>query len=290
MKYEMIQVDAFTSIPLEGNSCAVYPDARGLDEGLMQKIAREMNLSETSYVLPSDRADFRVRYFTPASEIPMAGHPTVATAHALCEIGAIRSQTATIRLEMKAGIIPVSIEKNGAATRYVMRQLAPTFMREYPHALIASALGLGPEALLSDVTPQTVSTGTPQLMVALRDVAELANVRTDVRKLFHDFQRDYFSVHVFAREHDGKVALRSRHYADFNGLIEDPFTGSASGGMAAYCARYRLLQEPAYAIAQGEHAGRPGIGYIRVLGTPDAVEGIEVGGEAVTVMRGTLML
>lgn len=296
MKYEMIQVDAFTSQPLEGNSCAIYPDAGGLDDALMQKIAREMNLSETSYVLPSERADFRVRYFTPTSEIPMAGHPTVATVHALCELGRIAPQTTGITLEMKAGIIPVAIRRDGRTTRYVMRQLPPQFLRAYEHDAIAVALGIGPGDLRTDVTPQTVSTGTPQLMVALRDVATLDRLRPDVHRLFpNEAARDYFSVHVFGCDggdgcNGGDVALRSRHFADFNGLVEDPFTGSASGGMAAYCARYRLVPQDAYAIAQGEHAGRPGIGYIRVLGAPDAIEGIEVGGEAVTVLRGTLVL
>ena len=290
MTYEVVQVDAFTSRPLEGNSCAIYPDARGLSDRQMQRIAREMNLSETSFVLPSERADFRVRYFTPSSEIPMAGHPTVATVHALCELGHIKPGVDRVTLEMRAGIIPVRIERRTSSTRYVMQQLPPTFMRTYPHDSIAAALDLHEGDLLEGASPQTVSTGTPQLMVALRDIEMLAQIHADVRKLFHDFERDYFSVHVFARERGGATTLCSRHFADFNGLVEDPFTGSASGGMAAYCARYRLVDRDAYAISQGRHAGRPGIGYIRVLGDADNIEGIEVGGEAVTVMRGTLLL
>lgn len=290
MNYDMLTVDAFTSRPLEGNACAIYPDASGLDDAIMQKIAREMNLSETAYVLPSGRADFRVRYFTPASEIPMAGHPTIATTHALCEIGRIKPEVANITLEMPAGTIPVAIDRSRERPRYVMRQLAPTFLRTYSRDALAQALGLNVEDLRDDATPQTVSTGTPQLMIALASVAALGRIRADVRKLFPSGNEvDYFSVHVFACD-SGEVALRSRHFADFNGLVEDPFTGSASGGMAAYCARYGLVKAVSYAIAQGHHAGRPGIGYIRVLGTPDAIEGIEVGGEAVTVLRGTLAL
>ena len=163
-------------------------------------------------------------------------------------------------------------------------------MRTYPHAAVACALGLRESDLAAEVSPQTVSTGTPQLMVALRDVETLDRVQPDVRKLFHDLDRDYFSVHVFARRHGGEAALCARHFADFNGIIEDPFTGSASGGMAAYCARYGLIDRAAYTIEQGRHAGRPGVGYIRVLGDAENIEGIEVGGEAVTVMRGTLLL
>ena len=292
MKYEVIQVDAFTSKPLEGNPCAVLPDARGLDDALMQRIAREMNLSETAYVLPGERTDFRVRYFTPYSEIPMAGHPTVATVHTLCELGIVGAERSGVTLEMPAGIVPVRIEREGSQTRYVMRQLAPTFLRKYPRELFAQALGLGEDDLLDEhPLPQTVSTGTPQLMIPLRDKGALGRARPDVRKLFSDVDgKDYFSVHVFARETKGDVALISRHFADFGNLVEDPFTGSASGGMAAYCAHYGLIEERSYAIAQGDHVGRPGRGQIRVIGDDDAIEAVEVGGEAVTVLRGMLSL
>ena len=289
MKYDVIQVDAFTSRPLEGTACAILPEAGGLDDALMQRIAREMNLSETSFVFPGERSDFRVRYFTPSSEIPLAGHPTVATVHALCELGTIADDCSRVTLEMPAGIIPVAIERNHERPRYVMRQLAPKFLRKYPRTEVAAALGVRDEDLLAEVEPQTVSTGTPQLMIALRDVAALARLRPQLA-LFAG-EPDFFSVHVFAREKSGPIALRARHYADFSGsIVEDPFTGSASGGMAAYCAHYNLVTAHSYTIAQGDHAGRPGIGYIRVIDDADAIEAVEVGGEAVTVLRGTLML
>jgi trans-2,3-dihydro-3-hydroxyanthranilate isomerase len=292
MNYAMVQVDAFTSRPLEGNACAVLPDARGLDDATMQRIARENNLTETAYVFPGERSDFRVRYFTPYSEIPMAGHPTVATVHALCELGIIAADCPSVTLEMPAGIIPVRIEREHPKPRYVMRQLAPQFLRKYPRELFAQALDLGEDDFLDEhPLPQTVSTGTPQLMIALRDPAALGRARPDVRKLFSDVDgKDYFSVHVFARESKEGVKLISRHFADFGNIVEDPFTGSASGGMAAYCAHYGLVEEPSYTIAQGDHVGRPGLGYVRVIGQPTAIEGIEIGGEAVTVLRGTLML
>ena len=291
-KYEVIQVDAFTSRPLEGNPCAVLPDARGLDDAQLQKIAREMNLSETAYVFAGERSDFRVRYFTPAWELPMAGHPTISTVHVLCELGRISPKTASVTLEMPAGVIPVRIERGNGASRYVMQQLAPKFMRTYPHAHFAHALGLAVGDLLDGVFPQTVSTGTPQLMIALRSTEALARCKPRPAALFEEVDdADYRSVHVFAHERDGSVALRARHFADFNGsLIEDPFTGSASGGMAAYCAFYGLLSERSYWIAQGDHAGRPGIGHVRVIGEPDAIESVEIAGEVVTVMRGELVI
>ncbi|MBV8600578.1 MAG: PhzF family phenazine biosynthesis protein [Candidatus Eremiobacteraeota bacterium] len=290
--YEVVQVDAFASRPLEGNPCAVVPDARGLDDALMQKIAREMNLSETAYVFEGERSDFRVRYFTPAFELPMAGHPTLSTVHVLCELGKISAKTTTVTLEMPAGVIPVRIERGESASRYVMQQLPPTFMRTYPHKHFAHALGLAAEDLLEGVFPQTVSTGTPQIMIALRSTEALARCRPQRAALFEDVDdRDYVGVHIFARETEGGIALRARHFVDFGGvLIEDPFTGSASGGMAGYCAFYGLLPERSYRIAQGDHVGRPGIGYVRVIGEPDAIETIEIGGEVVTVMRGQLSI
>jgi trans-2,3-dihydro-3-hydroxyanthranilate isomerase len=293
VNYEIVQVDAFTSRPLEGNACAVLPDARGLDDTMLLRVARENNLSETAYVFPGERSDFRVRYFTPYSEIPMAGHPTVATVHALCELGIIAADRPSVTLEMPAGIIPVRIERELPKPRYVMRQLAPKFLRKYPREVFAAALDLGEDDFLDEhPLPQTVSTGTPQLMIALRDTAALGRARPDVRKLFSDVDgKDYSSVHVFARETKDGVALISRHFADFGGsIVEDPFTGSASGGMAAYCAQYGLIKDSSYTIAQGDHVGRPGRGYVRVIGEASAIEGVEIGGEAVTVLRGTLML
>jgi trans-2,3-dihydro-3-hydroxyanthranilate isomerase len=292
MTYDVIQVDAFTGRPLEGNPCAVLPDARGLEDPAMLRIAREMNLSETAYVFPSERADFKVRYFTPAFEIPMAGHPTISTVHVLVELGKIAAGTTRVTLEMPAGVIPVAIERKGGSLRYVMRQLAPAFLRRYSRAQFAHALDLAEEDLLDGVFPQTVSTGTPQLMIALESADALARCRPNIRALFDEVEgRDYLSIHVFARNEDGGARLAARHFADFNGsAVEDPFTGSASGGMAAYCASYGIVEEREYAIVQGHHAGRPGRATIRVIGARDAIEGIDVGGEVVTVMRGELTL
>ena len=288
--YELVQADAFTSQPLEGNACAVLTDARGLDDATMQRIARENNLSETSFVLPSTQADFRARYFTPTSELPLAGHPTIATAHVLRELGRIAPGVESFTLELKAGVITVRVERTGSAIRYVMRQLKPSYMQTYGREAYARALGLEASDLI-DQAPQTVSTGAPQLMIGLRDPALLANCEPKRELLFPpDAKTDYFSVHVFARDGRDGIALRSRHFVDFGGIVEDPFTGSATGGMAAFCARYGIVAETSYAVAQGEHCGRPGIGYVTVLGNRAAPDAIEVGGEAVTVLRGTLFL
>jgi trans-2,3-dihydro-3-hydroxyanthranilate isomerase len=283
-------VDAFTATPLAGNACAVVLDARGLDEATMQAIARETNLSETSFVFPgSNDADFIVRYWTPSGEIPLAGHPTIATTHALRETGAIDGAREVVRLKMPAAVVPVTIRR-GATTTYAMSQPPPAFLATAERAKIAAALGLAETDLLPETAPQTVSTGTPQLMVALASRDALDRCRPDRSALFERPERDWFSVHVFARG-GGEAALVARHFADFGRIVEDPFTGSATGGMAAYCARYGIVRERAYVVHQGAHVHRPGRAEVEVGGEPpEAIGRITVAGAAVTVLRGTLVL
>ena len=286
-RYDVVWVDAFTTEPLTGNACAVVTDARGLDDATMLAIARETNLSETSFVFAGDAdADFSVRYWTPVSEIPMAGHPTIATTHALCEAGIVGRDRRAIRLRMPAGVIPVEI-RAGTPVSYAMSQPPPAFLRTYPRAPLAAALGLAEADLAPGFEPQTVSTGTPQLMVALAGRAALDRCAPDRAALFSG-ERDWFSVHVFCRG-DGDVALVARHFADFGRLVEDPFTGSATGGMAGYCARYGFVEASSYAVAQGMHVHRPGRAHVDVGGTPPRDIGrITVAGAAVSVLRATL--
>jgi trans-2,3-dihydro-3-hydroxyanthranilate isomerase len=283
-------VDAFTTTPLAGNACAVVLDARGLEDAAMQAIARETNLSETAFVFPgAGEADFVVRYWTPAGEIPLAGHPTIATAHALCETGAIPADRDLVRLKMPAALVPVTIRRSPAPTTYAMSQPPPSFLGTVSREEIAAALRLRDADLLAGTTPQTVSTGTPQLMIALASRDALDRCEPDRRALF-PAGRPWFSVHVFARG-DGEAALVARHFADFGDVIEDPFTGSATGGMAAYCARYGIVRERAYVVHQGMHVHRPGRAEVEVGGDPpDAIGRITVAGSAVTVMRATLTL
>ena len=293
--YEMVQVDAFTDRPLAGNPAAVVLDARGLDDAAMLAIAREMNLSETSFVFPSTQADFDVRYFTPASEIPMAGHPTIATVHALREARLTPVDATRISLRMPAGIIPVDIEvRSGRAPRYTMTQLRPSFGATYDRAEIARGLSLREADLAEGLPVQCVSTGTPQLMVPLASLDALARARPDAVTLFppdgHS-NAEYFCVHVFARDSRAGHALCARDFGPLGDLVEDPFTGSATGGMAAFSLHYGFVMRTEFTVTQGEHVGRPGEATVRVLGNPpDDISGVQVGGCAVTVMRGTLVL
>jgi trans-2,3-dihydro-3-hydroxyanthranilate isomerase len=289
----ILQVDAFTTHPLQGNPCAVVMDADGLSDSVMQAIAREMNLSETAFVLDSKVADFGARYFTPAEEIPMAGHPTIATIFALVDTGRIILNDAitSITLELRVGPIPVDIyAPQGRVEQIVMSQKPPQFLTTYDPAEVLPVFGLKADEVLPGVPVQTVSTGTPQLMIAVRDLDTLRRIQVNgpayaaLRK-----RADFFSPHIFCLQGATPAGQTfARHFGTPPDTLEDPFTGSATGGMGAYLWHYGLIDQPRFVAEQGHWMGRPGIGYVEVVGSPDHIQTVRVGGAAVTVLRGQL--
>ena len=287
--FPFFQVDAFASEPLHGNPCAVVLDADALTGNQMQAIAREQNLSETAFILHSDKADVRARYFTPAEEIPLAGHPTIACIHALIEANRIMltgGQT-RISLELKAGIVSVDVlSAEGKPREIVMTQLKPKFLSIVPHDKAVSVFGLSTEDLVIGKPVQVVSTGTPQLMVPVRELDCLRKIQVDVgalTKLRREFL--FFSAHLFAQIDSGTFA---RHFAGPPDVFEDPFTGSATGGMGAYLWHHGLIDVPDFLASQGAWMRRPGQARVRVLGPRSDISAVQVGGEAVTVITGTL--
>jgi trans-2,3-dihydro-3-hydroxyanthranilate isomerase len=293
--YPFMQVDAFTNRPLGGNPCAVVFDADDLDEATMLAIAREMNLSETAFLRRSTAADFGVRYFTPAEEIPLAGHPTIAATFALVQAGRLKlaSDHTTIRLELKHGPIPVEIyAQGGRVNRIVMSQRKPQFLSLHDPTKLLPIFGLEPADALPETPIQTVSTGTPQLMLPLRSLEALRRARLDtVAYERYRAQADFFSPHLFCLQ--GVTALGhtfARHFGTPPDLLEDPFTGSATGGMAAYLWRYGLIDSPAFAAEQGHWMNRPGLGQVEVIGPPEDIQTVKVGGQAALVLQGELIL
>lgn len=288
-------IDAFTSTPLLGNPCAVVVDADGLEDAEMLRIAREMNLSETAFVTASDVADFGARYFTPAEEIPLAGHPTLAVTRALLDSGRLPtpSEARVFTLELREGPIRVEVrpfERDRALI--AMTQRPPTFHRVYERAAVARAFGLASEDLEPAAPPQTVSTGTPQLMVPVASLAALRGARMDV-EAYRGLKDggDFFSPHLFVGEGatpEGDTF--ARHFGVPPDTLEDPFTGSATGGMAAYLWRHGLLNRPRFVAEQGHDMGRPGSAIVEVEGSPGSPEVVRVAGEAVTVVRGEIEL
>jgi len=294
-EFTWCQVDAFTTHRLGGNPCAVVFDADGLDASLMQAIAREMNLSETAFVLTSDKADVRARYFTPAEEIPLAGHPTIATFHALVESGRLpfSGPAHTFTLELEAGVITVEVRgSTGSADEVIMSQRPPEFLTRFDPADVLPVFGLEADHLLEGAVIQTVSTGTPQLMVPLRDHDALRRVEMHT-SAYREVRSsaDFFSPHFFTLQGETPEGRTfARHLGVPPDMVEDPFTGSATGGMAAYLWHYGLIDEPTFVAEQGHWMGRPGAASVEVVGPPDAIETVKIGGPAVTVMKGILQL
>lgn len=290
-----LHVDAFTDRIFGGNPCAVVFDTDGLSDTTMQHIARELNLSETAFVTESTRADFGARYFTPGEEIPMAGHPTIATVYALLATGRLAREHGRqqLQIEVPAGVIDIEVAGSLEETPVIfMTQFRPEFMRTYDPEEVAPAFGLEADALRHDVPVMTVSTGTPQLMVPLTSAPMLERVRLDPALYSHlRAFGDFFSAHLFVTE--GATPAGStfaRHFGVPPDWREDPFTGSATGGMAAYLWRHGLIRDARFVAEQGHWMDRPGHAEVEVLGDRDAIQAVRVGGRAVEVMQGMFVV
>jgi len=292
--FPLYQVDAFTTTPLGGNPCAVVLDCANLQDSILLAIAKEMNLSETAFVWRRPDGHFRARYFTPAEEIPLAGHPTIASVHALIDAGRLELINAYLKipLELQEGPIDVEIfSSKSKIERIVMSQRKPQFLAVHKPAEVLPVFGLQAEDLLPGAPIQTVSTGTPQLMIPLKGHAALRKARVDVDK--YDLLRqssDFFSPHLFCLQGVENGLTFARHFGVPPDTPEDPFTGSATGGMAAYLWHYGLISKPTFLAEQGHWMDRPGQAHVEVVGPPDDIENVKVGGSAVTVLRGQLTI
>ena len=291
----VVQVDAFTNRRYGGNPCAVVLDADRLSASAMQTIAREMNLSETAFVMSSAKADFRARYFTPASEIPLAGHPTISTIFTLIDEGQLSIPDAgiTISLELEAGVIPVDVEiDEDGGHRITMTQPRPEFLRLYAAADVLPAFGLGVSDIVTGAPVMTVSTGTPQLMVPIRSLDALERAQLDA-PLYRQLRSagDFFSPHLFVLQGATRAGTTfARHFRLPPDTPEDPFTGSATGSMAAYLFKHELLPTPKFIAEQGHWMGRPGQAQVEVITQGNHIAGVKVGGYAVKVMSGEIII
>ena len=292
--YPFMQVDAFTTRPLGGNPCAIVFDCANIPEATMQAIAKEMNLSETSFVWRMDDGRFRARYFTPAEEIPLAGHPTIATVFALVETGRVTIDGDYLKMPLVLRDGPIDVEiftKGGKVQRVVMSQRKPQFLQIYAPEDVLPVFGLDAGDLLPGAVIQTVSTGTPQLFVPVCGLDALRKIKLDVESYIALRARsDFFSVHVFCLHGVELGDTFARHFVTPPDLVEDPYTGSATGGMGAYLWHYGLIQAPIFTAEQGHWMGRPGEGVVEVVGPADAIETVKVGGAAATILRGELIL
>lgn len=274
-------LDVFTSTPLEGNPVAVFADGSGLSDAVMQRTARELNLSETVFLLPgTGGADARARIFTPTTELPFAGHPVLGTAFLLAQ----RDGSDQVRLQTGAGMIAVALRREGdALVDGEMEQPIPTW-RELSTAeagAVLAALGVTKSALPVEV----YDNGPRQAFVALESAAAVSAVRPDFAALA---EAGEFGVSCFAV---GESGVKTRMFGPALGVDEDPATGSAAGPLAVHLARHGRARfgEP-IEISQGEEIGRPSRLRAMVQGTPERIERVTVGGGAVLVATGEYRL
>ena len=291
---EMMWVDAFTTKPFAGNPCAVVFDADGLTAEQMQTIAFEMHLSETAFLMQSETADFRARYFTPGEESPLAGHPTIASMFALVKTGRLTlgEQPRTVSLQLQAGTISVDVRPDTVSPLITMTQLKPQFLDEHDPEVVMPIFGLSADDALPGVPIQTVSTGTPQLMIAVKDHDALRRSLLDTAAyVAYRDQSGFFSPHLFCVEGiTDRGQTFARHYGASPDTNEDPFTGSATGGMAAYLWHYGLLEHPHFIAEQGHWMNRPGMAHVEVVGPREDIEAVRVGGQAASVLIGQIQI
>jgi PhzF family phenazine biosynthesis protein len=282
MNYAFRIVNVFTvgTDRFSGNPLAVFEDARGLDAEVMQRLALQFNLSETTFILPSERAEARVRIFTPGYEMPFAGHPTLGTAQV---VAALRGDLPAVRLEMIAGVIPV--QRRGS--RWQFRANAPSARRaDEDPATLAALLGLEQKDLGDPAL--WVNTGNEQLIVPLRSEAAVRRVKVDGARLaaLHCVHGNP-KVYVFA-ELGGDRILSRFFFPKGAGLaiLEDPATGSACANLGGYFVATGAARPLSRIISQGEYTGRPSTLYLDV----DADAGIDVAGEVIELARGSVEL
>ena len=317
--YRFVQLDVFTEEPFTGNPLAVFPEAEGLSDENMMKIAREMNLSETVYVLKPEtnqqQADDKpqvlrkLRIYTPVREIPFAGHPVVGTWNCLAREGIVPvpeggNGTVRIHQEVGIGILPVDIEfEAGVPVQVVMTQgkasVGDIIEDRGEQEDLARALGLRIEDLDETLPIQIMSTGLPFLAVPVRSLADLGRCKVNSSLLAEIYQRaGATGCSAFSRETIGigRERVHTRMFAPGDNIAEDPATGSAAGALGGYLVHHGVANiEPEdgryrFVLEQGDFMHRPSRVNLDIKGQPGSVEEVKVGGPSVVVANGEVMV
>jgi trans-2,3-dihydro-3-hydroxyanthranilate isomerase len=278
--FRYVVADVFTDTPLAGNPVAVFTDGRGLGDEQMQRLARELNLSETVFVFPAEAGGHaRIRIFTPALELPFAGHPTLGTAFVLG--GPL--QSLEIRLETRSGTVPVQLQREGDRIVFGrMRQPLPTWRTYEDEAALLAALGLE----RSELPVELYDNGMHHVYVGLGSEDEVAALRPDLGALAD--APAVLGINCFA---GSGIRWKTRMFSPSGGFMEDPATGSAAGPLAVHLARHgRIGFGEEIEISQGAEVARPSTLYARADGSAEQLEAVEVGGSAVIVARGEFRL
>lgn len=290
-RFPYVQLDVFTSRPLEGNQLAVFTDARGLSDDEMQRLAKETNLSETTFVLPRDEATerekgVRVRIFTVEEELPFAGHPTLGTGYYLAR----RDKKERVELDLKVGKIPVTFTNEDGLMMGEMRQRDPEFGTMHSREDVARAIGVKADDLDSNLPIQTVSTGMPFAIVPFRSLSTLQNLKFNFGQAEPYLAKsDAKFLYLVCRETVDKAAALHARMIFYNG--EDPATGSAAGCCAGWAVAHGVVKSDERAlIEQGLEAKRPSRIFFRATKSGDSVVNVRVGGNVVHVMSGEVQL
>ncbi len=297
------QADVFTEDPFGGNPVAVFPDAHGLADHQLQQIAREMNLSETVFVLPptDQAAVVRLRIFTPTQEIPFAGHPVLGTFYVLAQLGLVAATDGITRVmqECNIGLFPVELyAQDGELTRVVMTQPKPEFLGPVDAMedvyKVAGALGLAKYAITDMKWPiEVVSTGLPVLIVPVRTLTAVRSIQPNASAIMDICSRfGANGIMVFTTMTvQPSSTVHARMFAPSIGILEDPATGSASGALGAYLVQKGVVDVAPttdIVVEQGYEIERPSQIFVRVESDDDIIKTVKVGGQCVMVVEGTL--
>jgi trans-2,3-dihydro-3-hydroxyanthranilate isomerase len=299
---QYLHYDVFTDQMFEGNQLAVFPEARGLSTAQMQTLTREMNYSESTFVLPAEApgTDVRMRIFTPGAELPMAGHPTIGTTFALAQLGVIPEGRDRWVFGLGVGPTPVELTwKAGALDFAWMDQRPPDYREPVSRADVIRATGIDPSAIEATGLPiEEISCGVPFSFVPVQTRAAVDAAEPDLavmRRLKSAFPGDHVGVFVFTTEPvEAGVTAYSRMFAPGSGIAEDPATGGASGPLGCYLVKHGLVPRDHMrdmVSLQGVKMGRPSRIHIRITeNATGAITRVQVGGKAVRVGEGTIDL
>jgi trans-2,3-dihydro-3-hydroxyanthranilate isomerase len=302
--YEFVQLDVFTQTPLAGNPLAVFTDGRGLNDGEMQALARGVNLSETTFILPRDlttetREGKKVRIFTVEQELPFAGHPTLGTALHLYASESNLNNSTEITLDLKAGKVPVrfTADSDKAGRERVdgqvfgeMRQRDPEFGPEFSRQEVARIIGIAADEIVTEWPTQSVSTGLAFTIVPFRNRQTLSDLKFSYTQAAEFLKKTGANLFYFLcpERRDGRLEARARMF--FYGG-EDPATGSAAGCAASWMVQHGVARsDEQVVISQGTECRRPSEMHVRATREGERVTNVRVGGYAVEILRGTVVL
>ncbi|MBE9190643.1 PhzF family phenazine biosynthesis protein [Gloeocapsopsis crepidinum LEGE 06123] len=298
-KYRFYTADVFTDVIFGGNQLAVFPDARGIPDSLMQNIAREFNLSETAFVFPPAQPDRtkHLRIFTPGTELPFAGHPTIGTAHVLAAIGEILlEEETTVIFEEEVGPVNVVIyAQNGQpVSAYLTAAQLPQFGPNPPEpSIIAAILGLHEDdVLVGEWSSAAVSCGVPFLFVPVRDRNALCQASVN-REHWNSHLKSFWAPHLYVFCFDPELQgsdLRARMFAPAMGIEEDPATGAAASALAGYLGdRYSSSHGVLrWIVEQGFEMNRPSMINVQAQKVDGHIVAVQVGGQSVMVSEGVI--